>query len=115
MPTTVFQPRLLEKNPAWNSGKSAGVHHRALMVARTRPQTSALAMFPRAELLHGRLGRIAVTYRTVKTTPVKVWAAHPRRSRVVSAVANTPSGTFPPAARSPARSRGGPLNRGPRR
>src|SRR5882757_3928512 len=97
MPTTVFQPRLLVKNPTWNSGKSAGVHHKALTVARRSPQTSALARFPRPELLHGSRGRMAVTYTMAKPTPVKVWATHPRRSRVVSAVAKTPAGTFPPA------------------
>src|SRR5437588_1746588 len=105
MPTTVFQPRLLVKNPAWNSGKRAGVHQRALIVARTSPQRSALATFPRAELLQGSLGRMAVTYTTAKTTPVRVWATHPSRSRVVSAVAKTPAGTFPPAARTPERTR----------
>ena len=59
MPRTVFQPRLLEKNPAWNSGSSLGVHQAALMVASTSPKTSALAMFPNVVFRHGSFGWMA--------------------------------------------------------
>ena len=70
MPNTVFHPRFHEKNPGLNAGNSCGTHHRALIVASTKANTSALTTFIPSVFFHRNSGNSNSAYASENANPV---------------------------------------------